>query len=89
MVFYTSPIPCVIIALIILMHIVSVLYFGRYALCFGIVNICLHIGLAASILVLGAQLSEAVMLYSVSFLIYLSLFYFKVKLEKRKKEDEK
>ncbi len=89
MVFYTSPIPCVIIALIILMHVVSVLYSGRYALCFGIANICLHIGLAASILALGAQLSEAVMLYSVSLLIYLSLFYFIRKLKEEKKEDEK
>ena len=89
MVFYTSPIPCVIIALIILMHVMSVLYLGRYALCIGIENFCLHIGLAASILVLGAQLSEAVMLYSVSLLIYLSISYFKNLFEEKKKGDKK
>ena len=89
MVFYTSPIPCVIIALIIALHVMSALMSERYALVLGIVNICLHIGLAASVLILGALLSEAVMLYSTSLLIYLSLMYF-IGLRKEKgKGDEK
>ena len=89
MVFYTSPIPCVIIALIIALHIASVLTSDRHALVLGIVNICLHIGLAAALLALGALLSEAVMLYSASLLIYLSLTYF-IGLKKEKgKGDER
>jgi hypothetical protein len=73
MVFYTNPIPCIVFALIIGLHVLSSLSRERSALIFNIVNICLHGALAAAELCLGSTLGEITLLYAVSFLIYLIL----------------
>lgn len=73
MVFYTSPIPCVIIALMIGLHLLSVFLRGKLALLVNIINICLHAALAAAELFLGSTLGEITLLYAVSLLVYLLL----------------
>ena len=76
MVFYTNPIPCIVFALIIGLHALSLLFSERRALILNIVNICLHGALAAAELCLGSSLGEITLLYAVSFLIYLILASF-------------
>ena len=44
--FYTSPIACVILALIIVLHILSVIFDGHSGMLIAFVNISLHIALA-------------------------------------------
>ena len=79
MVFYTNPIPCVIIALIIGLHVLSVLVRGKAVIIVNIVNICLHSLLAAAELYLGASLGEITFLYAASLLVYLLLAVFLLK----------
>ena len=76
MLFYTSPIPCAVIAAIVALHVLSVLLRGRVAAALTIVNICLHGVLVWAELVIGATLGEMTLIYGVSFLLYLSLAYF-------------
>jgi len=92
MIFYTSPIPCIIIFLIMGLHVLSVLLRGRPVMLVNIINICLHAALAAAELYLGASLSEITLLYAVSLLLYLSLSVFLLKKEndgvERREEDD-
>ena len=81
MVFYTSPIPCIILALAIGLHLVSMLLRGWRATAVTAVNICLHALLAAAELYLGGELAEITLLYSLSLLIYLLLAVFLMKRE--------
>ena len=81
MIFYTSPIPCIIIALVMGLHVLSVLLRGRLVMLVNIINICLHAALAAAELYLGASLGEITLLYAVSLLVYLSLSVFLLKKE--------
>ncbi len=76
MVFYTNPIPCIIFALIIGLHALSLLSRERRALILNAVNICLHGALVAAELCLGSSLGEITLLYALSFLIYLILASF-------------
>lgn len=84
MVFYTSPIPCIIIALMIGLHLLSVILRGKLVMLVNIINICLHAVLAATELYLGATLGEITLLYATSLLVYL---LFAVFLLKRKDDD--
>ena len=78
MVFYTTPIPCVIIALIFGLHVLSVLFRGKLVPVFISVNICLHGLLAAAELYFGSSLGEIALLYAISLLVYLALSVFLV-----------
>lgn len=86
MIFYTNPIPCIIIALMIGLHVLSEILRGRLALLVNVINICLHAALAAAELYLGASLGEITLLYATSLLVYLSLSAFLLKKEKRDTE---
>ena len=91
MVFYTSPIPCIIIALMIGLHVLSVLLRGGRATAVTAVNICLHGLLAAAELYLGGELAEITLLYSASLLLYLLLAVFLMKKEigsERREDDD-
>ena len=83
MIFYTNPIPCIIIALMIGLHVLSEILRGRLALLVNVINICLHAALAAAELYLGASLGEITLLYATSLLLYLLLAVFLLK----KKDD--
>lgn len=71
MLFYTSPIPCIILGLIVLLHLLSVKCAERFSVAVVAVNVCLHGALAVAELAIGAALGEMTLLYAVSFLIYL------------------
>ena len=76
MVFYTNPIPCIILVLIFGLHALSVLFRGKLVPVFVSVNICLHGLLAAAELYLGSSLGEITLLYAISLLVYLLLSVF-------------
>ena len=71
MLFYTSPIPCIVLGVIIVLHLLSALFSDRVAPILTSVNVCLHGVLAVAELSLGATLAEMTLLYAVSFLLYL------------------
>ena len=77
MIFYTSPIVCAILALIAAFHACSVYLDKLPARIFAYVNIGLHIVLVFLLLYIGAELSEAAVLFMGSFLLYLALSFFR------------
>ena len=76
MVFYASPWACAIILLIVGIHALVPFVKGLFMRVAMTVNICLHICLVAILLLLGAELSELVVIFMGSLLLYVAFSYF-------------
>ena len=92
-VFYTSPIACVIITAILAFHCCSALLKSAYARLFTYLNIFLHLVLIGVLLFIGAELSELCVLFMGSTLIYVAVSYFApvslTNIDESRGEDEK
>ena len=75
MIFFTSPAPCIIFALIIALHFLTLRFDKWLSVAMLSVNICLHTALTAVLLYLGASLGELTLTYAVSLIIYLLISY--------------
>ena len=82
MIFYTNPIPCILLLLIAVLHALSAFIKAKWGSVFGYVNIPLHIALIFSLLFLGADLSEVTLLIMTSLAIYVILYFVSERMKK-------
>ena len=75
MIFYPNPIPCILLLFIAVFHILSVFVKNRWGSVCAYAGIVLHIALLASLIFLGAELSEAVLLFMSSLTFYVILYF--------------
>ena len=87
MFFYTSPIACVIIALMLSSHALSV-FSSKLSRIFTYVNIALHISISPVLLIGGAELSELCFVYMLSLFALVLFVYIKSLISKSDERGE-
>ena len=88
MVFYTSPWACVIIALILALHPISVFIKSIVSKICIYVNIGLHMALFLFLFFIGAEISELAVMFLGSLAVYISLSFLSSYLESKKSDRE-
>lgn len=89
MIFYTSPWAMAIISLIVGIHAVCPHVRGVFLKIAMSVNICLHLALVGTLLLIGSQLIELVILFMGTLALYLGFFYLSAVFKNREGRDIK